>query len=164
MKIHSLVALSMITLQEPTEEDITTVHTNYNVWYQGLFEQKVAPTIHKWMFNRYLAYLMPNFGLNLAWYSTMFYKFSSWLAQVGLLSDDTKPLPEPILYFYKHSLEANLTQTTILYNELENYTLKLLPHLPVSNELTSSIVLIVVCCQILIRSNAPHRQSCQESE
>ena len=34
----------MITLQEPTREDIRAVHTNYNVWYQGLFEQKLAPT------------------------------------------------------------------------------------------------------------------------
>ena len=44
------------------------------------------------------------------------------------LPDGTKPIPESVLTYYYYSPESSATasvQTTILYNEVENYAVKI---------------------------------------
>ena len=94
------------------------------------------------------------------------HRCGSTLAQIrcnGLLLDSSKPLPEPMLICHQsvlwHSSERNFTinaHECKLLQDFGDYILKLLPHLPGTNELYD-YCLSALCLQILWRPNNNNR-------
>ena len=131
--------------QHPREFDTNNTHT--------IMFDPLSNTISHWLGTNLESALvtlmklhLDVFFLNSLWSSDAiwWHRSGSPLAQViAFLPDGTKPLPEPVLTYNQWSLVAPISQKqakiSIHKMSLKNTLIKFLPHLPGSNELTTSM-------------------------